>query len=73
MTAIIMRFWILGVTYLVMHPKENKVHEMLQNKIKANREIRNNNAKFYVGLVIILISISKLFFQPYSSIPYPIF
>ena len=55
-----MRFWVLVVTYLVMHPKPNKVHEMIKNKIKANREVRNNNAMFYAGLVVILISISKL-------------
>lgn len=58
--AMVMRFWVLIVTYLMMHPKENKVHDMIQNKIKANRAIRTNNAKFYVGLVVIAISISKL-------------
>ena len=59
-TALAMRFWVLIVTYLMMHPKENKVHDMIHNKIKANRAIRTNNAKFYVGVLIIGISISKL-------------
>ena len=31
--------------------------ELIPSKIKANREIRNNNFKFYGGLVIITISI----------------
>jgi hypothetical protein len=57
-----MRFWVLIVTYLMMHPKENKVHDMIHNKIKANRAIRTNNAKFYVGVLVIGISISKLNF-----------
>ena len=58
-TSVFVRFWILLVTALMMHPKENKVHEQLNNKIKANREIRNNNAMYYAGLVILVISISK--------------
>jgi hypothetical protein len=58
-TALAMRFWVLTVTYLMMHPKENKVHEMIHNKIKANRAIRTNNAKFYAGILVIAISISK--------------
>ena len=58
-TALAMRFWVLIVTYLMMHPKENKVHDMIHNKIKANRAIRTNNAKFYVGVLVIAISISK--------------
>ena len=58
-TAMAMRFWVLIVTYLMMHPKENKVHEMIHNKIKANRAIRTNNAKFYAGVLVIGISISK--------------
>jgi hypothetical protein len=60
-TAFAMRFWVLIVTYLMMHPKENKVHEMITNKIKANRAIRTNNAKFYLGLLVIAITISKFF------------
>ena len=58
-TALAMRFWILIVTYLMMHPKENKVHEMINNKIKANRAIRTNNAKFYAGVLVIAVSVSK--------------
>jgi len=64
-TAFAMRFWVLIVTYLMMHPKENKVHEMITNKIKANRAIRTNNAKFYLGLLIIAITISN--FLHYSK------
>lgn len=59
-TALALRFWVLTVTYLMMHPKENKVHEMIHNKIKANRAIRTNNAKFYAGILVIAISISKI-------------
>ena len=40
-----------------MHPKPSKVMELIPSKIKANREIRNNNFKYYGGLVIIAISI----------------
>lgn len=57
--ACAMRFWVLLVTYLMMHPKENKVHEMITNKIKANRAIRTNNAKFYVGVLVAVVSMSK--------------
>jgi len=56
-TAIFCRAWILGTTYFLMHPKPSKVMELIPSKIKANREIRNNNFKYYGGVVIITISI----------------
>jgi len=32
---------------------------MIANKIKANRQIRANKLKFYIGMTIMFISISK--------------
>ncbi len=40
-----------------MHPKPSKIFELIPSKIKANREIRNNNLRFYGGLTIILIAV----------------
>jgi hypothetical protein len=56
-TAIFCRVWILITTYFLMHPKPTRIFEKIPSKIKANREIRNNNLKFYGGLLIITISI----------------
>ena len=56
-TALFCRVWILAATYFLMHPKPSRVMENIPSKIKANREIRNNNLKYYGGLVIITISI----------------
>ena len=61
MAALIIRPWILLVTYLVMHPRPNKVFETIANKVKANREIRNNNLRFYIGLVVIGITDGKAY------------
>lgn len=61
MAALIIRPWILLVTYLVMHPRPNKVYETIANKVKANREIRNNNLRFYIGLVVIGITDGKTY------------
>jgi hypothetical protein len=57
--AIFIRFWVIFTTYFLLHPKESKVHEMIANKIKANRQIRTNKLKFYIGMTIMFISISK--------------
>lgn len=59
MAAIFMRPWILAVTYMLMHQRPSKVYEIIANKVKANREIRNNNLRFYIGLVIVAITIGK--------------
>lgn len=59
MAALFVRPWILAITYFVMHPKPNTIYEIIANKIKANREIRTNMLKFYIGVAIITITISK--------------
>lgn len=43
-----------------MQHKPSKVQEMIQSKIKAKNVIRANRVKFYIGLTIVAITISKL-------------
>lgn len=59
MAALFVRPWILFVTWFMMHPKPNKILEIIANKIKANREIRNNNLRYWVGVGIVAVTISK--------------
>jgi choline-glycine betaine transporter len=50
------RVWVLVTTYFLMQPKPAKILEQIPSKIKANREIRNNNLKFLGGLLIITVT-----------------
>jgi hypothetical protein len=59
MAAAFIRPWILFITYMVMHHKPGKIYEIIANKVKANREIRNNNIKFYIGTGVIAVTICK--------------
>jgi hypothetical protein len=59
MAALFVRPWILMITWFMMHPKPNKVLEIIANKIKANREIRNNNLRYWIGVGIVALTISK--------------
>jgi len=59
MAAIFVRPWILGVTYFMMRPRPNRIFELIKNKVKANREIRTNTMKFFIGIGIVSITISK--------------
>ena len=55
-TAMFCRVWVLVTTYFLMQPKPAKIMEQIPSKIKANREIRNNNLKFLGGVLIITVT-----------------
>ena len=60
MATLFMRPFILLLTYFLMHYKEDKVLEMIENRIKANRQIRANKLRFNFGVGLLTIIISKL-------------
>lgn len=59
LASIIVRPWILAVTYFMMHPQERKIYEIIANKLKASQVVRSNHVRFLVGCGIVTVSISK--------------
>jgi hypothetical protein len=61
--AFITRIWVIFVTSLLIHSKREKVYAEVYEVVRAKRTVCLNTFRYYLGLVIVLITISKGFYR----------
>ena len=59
--AFLTRLWVVFVTGCLMHSKREKVYQEVFEAVAAKRTVCLNQIRYYLGLIIVLITLSKCF------------
>jgi hypothetical protein len=65
--AVISRVWVVLITAFLIHSKQEKVYQEIYEVTRAKRTVCLNTIRYYFGLFLVLITISK-----YNLFSYPI-
>ena len=57
--ALITRVWVVIITGFLMHSKQEKVYSEILEVARAKRTVCLNKIRYFFGLLLVLISISK--------------
>lgn len=59
--AFLTRLWVVFVTGCLMHSKREKVYQEVYEAVAAKRTVCLNQIRYYLGMVIVLITLSKCY------------
>ena len=57
--AFLTRLWVVFVTSCLLHSKREKVYQEVYEAVRAKRTVCLNQIRYYLGMVIVLITLSK--------------
>ena len=58
--AVISRVWVVLITAFLIHSKQEKVYQEIYEVTRAKRTVCLNTIRYYFGLFLVLITVSKL-------------
>ena len=57
--AVISRVWVVLITAFLIHSKQEKVYQEIYEVTRAKRTVCLNTIRYYFGLFLVLITVSK--------------
>ena len=66
--AFLTRLWVVFVTSCLLHSKREKVYQEVYEAVRAKRTVCLNQIRYYLGMVIVLITLSKCLLKDLTSV-----